>query len=115
MKNISKNIFLNTLFCPSLGWLLRSGGEIEQLSQKSLSLAEQFRIEQGADIGRRARELYPDGTLIAERNLIGAAEKTRGIISDGKSPTVFEGTFVTDDYAAKADILKNKKGWHFLC
>ncbi len=75
MKNISKNIFLNTLFCPSLGWLLRSGEEIEQLSQESLSLAEQFRIEQGADIGRRARELYPDGTLIAERNLIGAAEK----------------------------------------
>ena len=38
MKNVSKNVFLNTIICPSLGWLLRSGEPIEQLSEESLSL-----------------------------------------------------------------------------
>ena len=64
MKNISKQLFLNAIACPSLGWLLRSGQEIEGLSYESLSLAEQFRIEQGAEIGRRARTLYPEGVLV---------------------------------------------------
>ncbi len=27
---------------------------------------------------------------------------------------MFEGTFIVDDYAVKADILKNKKGWHLI-
>jgi len=115
MRNISKNIFLNYLFCSSLGWLLRSDEEIYELSPESLSLGEQFRIEQGAEVGRRAREIYPSGIFIGERDLAGAAEKTRSIMHDGKSSTVFEGTFVVDDYVAKADILRKRgRGWHLI-
>ena len=115
MKNISKNIFLNTIGCPSLGWLLRSDDGIDQLSYGSLSLGEQFRIEQGVEIGRRARGLYPDGHLISERELISAARETEVLMSKIDTSVIFEATFLIDDYAVKADILKNEgKGWHLI-
>ncbi len=86
--------------CPTLGWLERSGQEIE--SKEDLSLAEEFRIEQGIEIGKRARNLYPDGILIAGPNLEISAEETAHLIKDGKTEVIFEGTFLTDEYVAKA-------------
>jgi len=115
MKNISKEIFLNTLACPSLGWLLRSEDDIAQLSYESLSLGEQFRMEQGIEIGRRARGLYPDGYLISRRNLTTTAEETEALMRKSDTSVIFEATFLVDDYAAKADILiKEGKGWHLI-
>ena len=49
MKNISKEVFLNALACPTLGWLLRSGQSIEQLSKEALTLGEQFRMDRGIE------------------------------------------------------------------
>jgi len=115
MKNVSKNVFLNALVCPSLGWLLRSGEPIEQLSEEALSLAEQFRIEQGAEIGGRARELYPQGKLIDERVPVKAANETITLLADKKQSIIFEATFLVDSYVTRADILKReKKGWHLV-
>lgn len=115
MKNISKEVFLNTLACPSLGWLLRSEDDIVQLSYESLSPGEQFRMEQGIEIGRRARGLYPDGYLISRRNIIAAAEETQALMRKSDTSVIFEATFLVDDYAAKADILiEEGKGWHLI-
>ena len=116
MKNVSKSVFLNTLLvCPSLGWLLRSGEPIEQLSKEVLSLGEQFRIEEGAETGRLARGLYPQGKLIDEKDLVKAANKTITLLADKKQSIIFEATFLVDDYVTKADILKReKKGWHLV-
>lgn len=115
MKNVSKNVFLNTIVCPSLGWLLRSGEPIEQLSEESLSLGEWFRIEQGAEIGKRARGLYRDGTLVSGKSLSAAAEDTRSLMGDRGTPVLFEATFLVDDYVAKADMLqRERRGWKLI-
>lgn len=115
MKNISKQVFLNAIACPSLGWLLRSGQEVEGLSYESLSLAEQFRMEQGAEIGRRARTLYPDGVLVRARSFAGSVEQTLDLMRDKKASVLFEAAFQVGEYVAKADILKRKgKSWHLI-
>ena len=80
MKNVSKNVFLNAIVCPSLWWLLRSGEPIEQLSEESLSLVERFCIEQGVEIGNRARGLYPEGTLVSRKGLSMAAKETLNLM-----------------------------------
>ncbi len=115
MKNISKQVFLNAIACPSLGWLLRSGQEVKGLSYESLSLAEQFRIEQGAEIGRRARTLYSEGVLVQARSFAKSVEQTLALMRDNKTSVLFEAAFQVGDYVAKADILKRKgKGWHLI-
>lgn len=115
MKNVSKNVFLNTIICPSLGWLLRSGEPIEQLSEESLSLGDRFRIEQGAEIGDRARGLYPDSALVSEESVYAAAEQTLNLMRDSGVSVLLEATFLVDEYVTKADILKRKKGgWELI-
>ncbi len=109
-KNVSKEIFLNGLVCPTLGWLMRSG-EITEV----LSPGDKFRIEQGLEIGRRARELYPEGILINEVDLTVVTNRTENLMEDAGVTVIFEGAFLTDSFAARADILKRTdNGWH-LC
>jgi len=112
MRNISKEIFLNALACPTLGWLMRMSKE-EVF--KGPTLGERFRMEQGMEIGKRARELYPDGVIIVDKNIASASEKTKSLMEDPNVPALFEGTFFIDGFITKADILKRKDGgWHMI-
>lgn len=115
MKSVSKQIFLNALVCPTLGWLLRSGEIIKQITEAELTLGERFRIEQGIEIGRRARELYLGGLLIDEVDLVSASKKTKGFMNDPSISIIFEGAFLIDGFVARADILKRKgNSWHVI-
>jgi CRISPR/Cas system-associated exonuclease Cas4 (RecB family) len=111
MQKVTKKIFLNALTCPLMGWLIRQG----TLTNTILTLGEQFLIEQGIEIGKHARQLYPDGLLINEKNTLSAARKTQYLMSDAGVSTIFEGTFVDDHLTVKADILRREKdGWHMI-
>ena len=46
MQNVTKEIFLAALSCPSRGWLLRNSDDLTAPTE-----AELFRMEQGAEIG----------------------------------------------------------------
>ncbi|MCK4387423.1 MAG: hypothetical protein KAW00_01510 [Dehalococcoidia bacterium] len=94
MKNISKEVFLNALACPTLGWLLRSGQSIEQLSREALTLGEQFRMDQGIEVHNRARQLYPDGTLVQRTHIITALQETMNLMNNSNISTIFEATFL---------------------
>jgi hypothetical protein len=107
MKNVTKEIFLNGIICPLLGWYIRN-----DVYREELSAGDKFRIEQGLEIGKRARALYPDGVLVSDLNPISAAEKTKELLKGG-TPVIFEGTFLKDNYVARADILRRtEEGWH---
>ena len=110
MRNVSKEIFLNALVCPTLGWLMRSG----QIS-KTPTMGERFRMEQGMEIGRMARELYRDGILIDDSDTMAASKKTKRLMDDPGASVVLEGTFLIGGFAARADILKRRNdGWHMI-
>jgi len=102
VRNVSKEIFLNDIVCPTLGWLIRSG----EIDAPEETLGERFRKEQGIDIGRRARAFYPRGVLVDESDLESASERTEDLVNDSRVSTIYEGTFLADGYVAKADILK---------
>ncbi len=115
MKSVSKQIFLNALVCHTLGWLLRSGEIAKQTTEAELTLGERFRIEQGIEIGRRARELYPDGLLIHDMDILSASKKTKSVMNDPSVSIILEGAFLIDRFVARADILRRKgKGWHVI-
>jgi hypothetical protein len=110
MKNISKQIFLNASVCPTLGWIQRN----REHFGTELTLGERFRIEQGVEIGRRARSLYPGGKLMS-LNMAVALEETKRVVADEAVPAVCEGAFLVDNFAARADVLERTDlGWHLV-
>jgi len=115
MKSVSKQIFLNALVCNKLGWLLRSGEIAKQTTEAELTLGERFRIEQGIEIGRIARELYPGGVLIEDMDLVSASRKTERLMNEPNVSIILEGAFLIDGFVARGDILRRKgKGWHLV-
>ncbi len=79
-----------------------------------LTLGERFRIEQGLEVGRRARSLCPDGKLTS-LNFGAALEETKKALADKSVPFIFEGAFLIDNFAARADVLERvDEGWHLV-
>lgn len=110
MRNVSKNVFLNALTCPVLGWMLRTG----EAPKPRLTLGDRFRFAQGREIGRRARTLYPDGLMVADVNLSSAARKTTDALHSSV-PAIFEGAFLADGFVTRADVLEQEaEGWHLI-
>lgn len=109
MGAITKKVFLKAISCPTLGWLTNSDG-----IQKTLSIADKFRIEQGLEIQQKARNIFPDGRLVTGDNVF-AAKHTQELLKDEGVSVIFEATFLVDGYIAKADILiRRSSGWHIL-
>ena len=111
MRNIKKSIFLNSMVCPSLGWLMR-----RDLATKTPTIGEQFFMDQGMDIERRARELYPDGILIDERDVSSALQKSKEFIADKGTPAIFSALFRVGNYTTRSDILirKDDESWKMI-
>jgi hypothetical protein len=103
-RNVSKQIFLNSIACPTYGWLMRSGRLDKEIGE--LTLGEKFRIEQGFEIQRIARTLYPQGILVDDHDLDSAVKRTSRLLNDTNVFTIFEATFLVDGCAAKTDILQ---------
>ena len=115
MRNLSKDLFLNTMTCPTLGWELRNDDISGHGSQFPRTLGEKFRVEQGIDIGNRARSLFPTGLLIEEKDMARAAAATRQAMEDPRILTIFEAAFFVDGTAARADILiRDGTGWSLI-
>ena len=109
MKSISKNIFLNTLACATLGWMTRTG-EAEKLTP-----GQQFLVEQGNEIHRLARELFPAGVLVEQTALRPAATQTNEAMNNPRTGAVLEGAFIVDQYSARADALvRTDEGWRLI-
>lgn len=108
MSHVTKSVFLNSRRCPTRGWFLRNLNRTAQASNGDL-----FRLEQGMEIGRLARTLYPTGTLISGPSLDAMATATKQFIATGQ--TLFEATFLVDDFVAKADVLQpHGSDWHVI-
>lgn len=111
MRNITKNIFLNAIQCPTLGWMIRN----EVISKSKRTIGEQFRIDEGKYIGKQARKLFSKGVLVDDKNITVALEKTEKLMKDSKVKVIFEGTFSVNNYFTKADVLiRKKEGWQLI-
>jgi len=109
MQPVTKEIFLSAQNCMTKGWFLRS----EEQATTPPSEGDQFRMEQGKEIGRQARSLFPEGVFVPAGAAKDAAAKTKTLMN--KATVLFEGTFFIEGYVAKPDILKRSgKGWDVI-
>jgi hypothetical protein len=107
---VTKELFLNARTCPTLGWFLRN-----QPTQTPPTEGELFRMEQGKEIGRLARTLFPNGRFIPGGTNEAAAKNTQAVIADANVTVVFEATFVVGSFVAKPDILlRDGNGWRVI-
>lgn len=82
---ITKNIFLNTFTCPTLGWEVA-----HNFSTETLSLHGQFIIKEGIEVCKRARSLYSEGVQVSCNNE-SAAKTTAKLLKDHNCSVILLG------------------------
>ena len=107
-QRVNKKTFLNAVVCPTRGWLTRN--QVVEPSE-----ADQLRMAEGREVGRRAQLRFPGGTLVNEVDLTADAHKTQVLMDDPQVAAIFEATLLIDQYAARADTLvRDGKGWKVI-
>ncbi|MBD3375758.1 DUF2779 domain-containing protein [candidate division KSB1 bacterium] len=112
MGRVTKEVFLNAVVCPALGWMLRNPQPGEE---PVIDMGARFRMEEGAEVGRRARNALAGGELVAERDSDRAVVRMRELLADKNVGVIFEGAFNYGNYVARADVLQRLgNGWHLI-
>ena len=108
-QTISKRDWLNAQERLGMAWYEMRAG------YGAPSEGELFRIDQGQEVHRLARQLYRDGTLVEKSNGTEPAAITRDLCANGETKTLFEATVQAGRFVARADILtRDSSGWHVL-
>ena len=82
--------------------------------KKDLSRSQQWRLEQGGEVGRLARDRFPEGRLIDARNPVESVEQPQEAIRSG-IPYIFEASFIFNDIRVRCDILeKDSNSWKII-
>lgn len=96
---LTKTDFLVSKGCNKNAWLKIHKPDVYHT--KELSAFELNIIDTGNEIDQFARQLFPDGVLVENRN---DADYTTELIAQ-KTPVIYQPVFKTDTYSAIADIL----------
>jgi len=72
------------------------------------SPGEQRIMEQGIEVGKKARECFPGGILIDIQDFDSAARQTQQLIRGGAA-CVFEAAFILDDLRVRCDVLQRQR------
>lgn len=106
---LSKSDYLKYHTCPSYFWLWIHKRDL--IEDKTAKEVRENRFEQGNEVEKYARQLFPGGNLVSSYGKQ-AQEETRQLITDGAG-VIFQATVLTDDgLLAMADILeKDNDGW----
>lgn len=104
---MNKADFLAAHKCLTMAWYRHRD------DQSVPDLATRFRMEQGREVAEAARELWREGTAVGGPT-DEAVSLTELLITSGAT-TIFEATFRSDPYVAKADVLtQNEDGWDVI-
>jgi hypothetical protein len=99
---ISKSDFLKYQSCPSYLWLWKHKQGVVPVDEEEMI---RQRLEQGNEVERVARKLFPDGVLVESIN-DAARDETTKIIDEGAT-TIFQATAITDSgLFAMADVIQ---------
>ncbi|MEK7620866.1 MAG: DUF2779 domain-containing protein [Patescibacteria group bacterium] len=101
MMYLSKSDYLKYLICPSYLWLWKNKPEVVPVDDDE-SIKQ--RLEQGNEIERYARMLFPEGSLVETRGK-SARTDTEKLVAKG-AKTIFQATVMTDEgLLAMADVI----------
>lgn len=100
-KLISKTTFLEFLYCPKNIWLKLHNPAL--LDKFELSEFEKHLLEQGNEVERYARRLFPDGIEVKSTGEQAKEETFK--LMELKTPFIFQATFIADGFISRADVL----------
>ncbi len=66
-------------------------------------------MQQGHDVGMRARRLFPGGVEVCERSLDQAIRATRELVANPKVPAIFEAVLEHQNVLVKVDVLHRRR------
>ena len=100
MAGLSKSRILAHRQCPKRLWLQTYRPELVETDPNAAA-----RFAQGAQVGEVARQLYPDGVLIAGDDLRQALRDTAEVLARSPQCPVFEATFEHEGVLVRVDLL----------
>lgn len=100
MAGLSKSRILAHRQCPKRLWLQIYRPELAETDPSAAA-----RSAQGAQVGEVARQLYPDGVLIAGDDLRQALRDTAEVLDRSPQCPVFEATFEHEGVLVRVDLL----------
>jgi len=110
VQSVTKEVFLTAVGCRTAGWFLRHA-----VGEAPPTPGESLRMEEGNEVHRRARSLFPQGVSAMAPGATAAAMKTARLMADNSLPAIYEATFHVKGYVARADILTRLNGgWHLI-
>src|SRR5208282_5089282 len=102
---ISKSKFVAGVQCPKRLYLQVHSPE---LAGQPDAGAEAI-FEQGHEVGMLARQLFPGGVEVCERNLDQAIRATRELVANPEIPAIFEAVFEHGGVLVKVDVLHRRR------
>ncbi len=107
---LTKSKYLSGLQCLKRLWYEQNHPERATPTSRS----QQRIIDQGGEVGRLARERFPEGRLIDARDSVESVEQTQAAISSG-IPYIFEASFILNGIWVRCDILeKDSDSWKII-
>ena len=108
--SLTKSKYLNGLQCHKRLWYEKNPPERVTATSKS----QQLIFDQGVEVGRLARDHFPEGRLIDARDPVESVEQTQEAIRRG-IPYIFEASFIFNDIWVRCDILeKGSDSWKII-
>ena len=108
--SLTKSKYLNGLQCHKRLWYEKNPPERVTATSKS----QQLIFDQGVEVGRLARDHFPEGRLIDARDPVESVEQTQEAIRRG-IPYIFEVSFIFNDIWVRCDILeKDSDSWKII-
>jgi hypothetical protein len=103
-STLSKSKYLAGLQCPRRLWL--ASHEPELGTSPSVGLSASF--DEGAEIGRRARELFAGGVVVDDAARVDgeAMARTRQLLADPQVGAIFEAAFEHAGVRVRVDVLE---------
>ena len=101
---LSKSKYIAGLQCPRRLWLACHEPDLGTPASESLAAV----FDQGAEIGRHARDLFPGGVLVDEEAWQHgqATARTRQLMADRNVGAIFEAAFVHAGVRVRVDVLE---------
>ncbi len=100
MATLTKSRYLYGLQCLKRLWIDEHAPE----RLAPASPGEQMIMEQGIEVGIKARECFPGGILVDIQDFESAARQTQQLIRDGAA-CIFEAAFILDGLQVRCDVI----------
>lgn len=97
---INKNVFINYLDCPTLGWMSR-----RKLIPRQIGLNDRLLMREGRDIHKLSWNLFP-GAVNAQKSEIQTSEQHTKQLIEENNKTILEASFVSGGFSVRADIIR---------